>query len=87
MNEFVGTPYYVAPEILYKVPYDEKCDIWSLGVCLFKMLTGCYPFPGRDFDELLHNIMREDYCREELTDVSPEVKDLLDKIFVKNPDK
>ena len=51
------------------------------------MLTGCYPFPGRDFDELLNNIMKEDYCREELVGVSSDVKDLLDKVFVKNPDR
>lgn len=51
------------------------------------MLTGYYPFPGRDFDELLYNIMREDYCREELVDVSSEVKDLIDLILVKSPDK
>lgn len=87
MNEFVGTPYYVSPEILSKIPYNEKCDIWSLGVCLFKMLTGLYPYPGRDFDELFHNIMREDYAKEELNGISNDVHDLLDKIFAKNPDK
>lgn len=87
MTEFVGTPYFVSPEILYKLPYDEKCDVWALGVCMFKMITGCYPFPGNDFDELLHNIMNEDYLREELAGFSFEARDLIEKTLTKNPEK
>lgn len=34
MKEHIGTPYYVCPEILEKKGYSEKCDIWSLGVCI-----------------------------------------------------
>lgn len=44
MKEFIGTPYYVCPEILEKKFYDEKCDIWSLGVSLARALSGNYPF-------------------------------------------
>ena len=44
MLSFLGTPYYVAPEILKNKGYDKKCDIWSLGICLYKCLTGYYPF-------------------------------------------
>ena len=40
MNNILGTPYYMAPEIFNQSSYNEKCDIWSLGVILFCMLTG-----------------------------------------------
>ena len=53
MNHYIGTPYYVSPEILMKLPYDEKCDIWSLGVSLVRALTGSYPFTGNDFSDLV----------------------------------
>ena len=46
MNSKLGTPYYVAPEVL-EGNYDKSCDLWSLGVLTFMLLSGEPPFTGR----------------------------------------
>ena len=50
-----GTPLNMAPEVLVGNLYDLKADVWSLGTVLFQMLTGEYPFEGRDMDDLKQN--------------------------------
>lgn len=48
----VGTPYYIAPEVLGGDGEDERSDIWSLGVTLYELATGRRPFDGVDYQEL-----------------------------------
>lgn len=45
LDEKLGTPYYIAPEVLNK-KYNEKCDIWSCGVIVYIILSGMPPFNG-----------------------------------------
>lgn len=56
MVEFVGTPYYIAPEIVNQEAYGSKCDIWSLGVLVYEIIAGEYPFQGRSRNELFKRI-------------------------------
>ena len=44
----VGTPLYLAPEVLQCHPYDTKADIWSLGCLVYTLVTRLPPFLGRD---------------------------------------
>ena len=44
-KEMAGTPYFIAPEVISH-NYGQKCDIWSLGVVIYMMLTGRVPFNG-----------------------------------------
>ena len=45
MSSIVGTPYYVAPEVLLG-SYGKACDVWSLGILMYIMLVGYAPFLG-----------------------------------------
>lgn len=56
LKDFVGTPYYIAPEIIKSRKYGSLCDIWSLGVLTFQLISGEFPFNGRTRAELFRNI-------------------------------
>lgn len=52
----IGTPLYLAPEVWKRRPYDQKCDMWSLGVLLYEMMTFSYPFIGRSTSDLAQKV-------------------------------
>ena len=55
MTTTVGTPYYVAPEVLLR-NYGKECDMWSIGVITYVLLTGCPPFQGKTLPQLFERI-------------------------------
>ena len=57
MKDNLGTPMYMAPEIVIGEAYNEKIDIWSAGILLFNMLTGYQPFRRRSVTKLEDQIL------------------------------
>ena len=74
----VGTAYYVSPEVL-RGNYTEKCDIWSVGVILYLLLTGEPPFNGQNDQIIYSKILKFDlkFPEQKWKYISREVKDLL----------
>jgi serine/threonine protein kinase len=56
-----GTPYYFSPEICQSKPYNNKSDVWALGVCFYEMLTLNRPFNAKSLKELLKKILVGQY--------------------------
>lgn len=48
LNDFVGTPYFIAPEIINREKYGSGVDIWSLGVMAYLLIDGDYPFEAQN---------------------------------------
>ena len=82
----VGTPYYLAPEIINGQQYDAKCDIWALGILLYELMTFKMPFNAVSLPLLSIKINRGVYKPPPST-YSNEIKDLLKKCLTIEPDK
>lgn len=62
-NTFIGTPFYLSPEIISNQPYSFKSDIWSLGVILYELCNLKVPFNGNSLRSLSNNILLGKYDR------------------------
>ncbi|KAL2333602.1 hypothetical protein Fmac_014815 [Flemingia macrophylla] len=86
----VGTPAYIAPEVLLKQEYDGKiADVWSCGVTLYVMLVGAYPFEDpnepKDFRKTIQRILSVQYSIPDCVQISQECCHLISRIFVFDP--
>jgi calcium/calmodulin-dependent protein kinase I len=87
LTTMCGTPGYVAPEILERVPYDTQCDLWSLGVIVYILLGGYSPFEEKSQDALFARIRAGDYTFHEefWHSVSSNAKDLIRSLLTVDP--
>ncbi len=71
LSRVVGSSYYIAPEVLKK-SYTEACDLWSLGVIVYMLLSGAPPFFGSNEEGIKASILKGEYSfpHELLGDVS-----------------
>ena len=86
LQNFLGTPYYAAPEILLKKSYCGKSeDIFLLGITLFILVTGSLPFKkASPNDSLYKYIVRGDYVKfwkKKFMDLSPSFMELIDNMI------
>ncbi|XP_062377494.1 serine/threonine-protein kinase 17A [Sardina pilchardus] len=87
IREIMGTPEYVAPEILNYEPISTATDMWSIGVLAYVMLTGISPFLGDDKQETFLNISQisVSYAEEELECVDQAAIHFIKSLLLKAP--
>ena len=56
----IGTTYYMAPEVINQ-NYNNKCDLWSIGVILYILMTGDIPFQGENEEKIINSILKGKY--------------------------
>ena len=85
---FIGTPYYLSPEICEDKPYNDKSDVWALGCILYELCTYHHPFTARSQGGLILKILNEnpkpinDYYSKDLRHL---IKVIFDKDYQKRP--
>ena len=89
-STIIGTPHYIAPEILQGKGYSLTCDFWSMGICMYEIFYGFYPFGShaRDVIEIYKEVMNKDitYPYENNNNYSS-VNDLISCLLTKKVNK
>ncbi|UZD54094.1 serine/threonine-protein kinase [Caldimonas aquatica] len=88
-DEFaVGSPYYMAPEQVRHEPVDRRCDVFSLGVVLYELLTGTKPFQGATLSDIATAVIahRPAPAHEVNPQVPPALSAIAARAMEKNPD-
>ena len=85
MKGLKGTSYYVAPEVIGG-EYDERCDVWSLGVIMYILLSGSPPFDGAEDTAIMRKVAKGRYSIQGKlwTSISKQAKNLMIRMMTHN---
>lgn len=86
LSQKVGSCYYTAPEVL-NGNYDFRCDIWSLGVLCYMLLSGSPPFFGKSVEDVYQSILTKEatYTDKKFKHVSNCCMDFMKRLLVREP--
>ncbi|MES1904697.1 MAG: Microtubule-associated serine/threonine-protein kinase 4 [Paramarteilia canceri] len=91
-SSFVGTPFYIAPEVLLNTDYGRPVDWWALGIIIFEMHYGTPPYLGDSISEIFHSILEDtlrwpddQHNEEPVIAASPAAKATISRLLVKLP--
>jgi len=82
---FVGSPFYVAPDVLKQKQYTYVIDYWSFGILVFRMLVGRPPFLGRSMKEVFDNILYQELRFSQSNPIDEVAMDIISKLLKKEP--
>lgn len=83
-NSFVGSPFYVSPDVLRQKKYGKEVDWWSFGILLFRMLAGAVPFKGSNIRAVFDSILHGALSFSQFPWLSADAKDLITKCLHKD---
>jgi serine/threonine protein kinase len=88
LSSKVGTPDYIAPEVILGLGHGKAVDWWALGVMLYELILGVPPFSASSTDEIFENILNENITWPDIPeDLSHDAHDLITKLLVSDPNE
>ena len=81
-----GSPMYMSPELCYQTEYDERVDVWSLGVVTYILLTGEPPFADENSELITKTLIKSsdpDFSQQ-VWKKSPELRNFVESCLIKN---
>ena len=89
LRNFIGSPRYMAPEQIKSDPINYQIDLFSLGIVMYELLTGKYPFSAQRFSKLIYKITNEKYTplQSYRTNIPSVLKKIVHRALQKTPEK
>jgi len=85
-HTFIGTPYYISPELCKDQPYNDKSDVWALGCVLYELCTLNHPFEGGTQVEIYEKIVTQKF-KSINPEYSSDLKRMIDLLLEKDENK